>query len=227
MLLVANLGPFELDTIVVGDCLDVMRQMPDGCVDAVITDPPYGIGFDYPAYDDSPDKYEPLMRDVVEQLERISDGAKFVWQTMLNADKWHRWFPEGFRLFAACKGFVQFRPTPIQYSWDPVVFWGNVKGQPSVGKRDYHVQRKAPFGAGRPKIDHPCPRPVEQVMYVIDSATDIGDTIFDPFMGSGTTAVAAKKLGRHYFGCDINSAYVDMARARVAKVDGVQLELPQ
>lgn len=38
------LGPYELDTIVVGDCLDVMRQMPDGCVDLVVTDPPYASG---------------------------------------------------------------------------------------------------------------------------------------------------------------------------------------
>ena len=54
-----------------------------------------------------------------------------------------------------------------------------------------------------------------------------GDIIFDPFIGSGTTAVAAKKLGRHFFGCDINPEYVKMARKRVAKVDGIQLDLPQ
>jgi len=42
---VGNLGPFELDTIVVGDCLDVMKQMPDNCIDTIITDPPYGLEF--------------------------------------------------------------------------------------------------------------------------------------------------------------------------------------
>jgi DNA modification methylase len=52
-----------------------------------------------------------------------------------------------------------------------------------------------------------------------------GDVVFDPFMGSGTTAVAAKKLGRHYFGCDISEEYVKLARERVAKIDGVQMPL--
>ena len=61
--------------------------------------------------------------------------------------------------------------------------------------------------------------------YIIGQWSNPGDVIFDPFMGSGTTAVAAKKLGRHFFGCDINPEYVELARERVAKIDGVQLEL--
>jgi len=84
-----------------------------------------------------------------------------------------------------------------------------------------HFQTRCGF-----EIDgHPCPKPVAWAHWLIDRST-IGDAIiFDPFMGSGTTAVAAKKLGRHYFGCDINPEYVELARQRVAKVDGVQLEL--
>jgi site-specific DNA-methyltransferase (adenine-specific) len=51
-----------------------------------------------------------------------------------------------------------------------------------------------------------------------------GDLIFDPVMGSGTTAVAALKTGRHFFGCDISQAYVDLANQRLAKA---RLEMAQ
>ena len=45
-----------------------------------------------------------------------------------------------------------------------------------------------------------------------------GDLVFDPFIGTGTTAVAARQLGRHYFGCDINPKYVEMANKRLSEV---------
>lgn len=200
-----------------GDCLEVMKSMPDKSVDAVITDPPYGIGFKYSMHNDSPIEYESMMKAVIEQTERINKGMSFFWQAMLNADKWHCWFPAGFRLFAACKGFVQYRPTPVQYSFDPVVFWGNFSGEPSVYKKDWYVQSLAPFGAGREKIAHPCPRPLEQVVYVIEIASNPGDTIFDPFMGSGTTGIACAKTGRNFIGIEIDEGYFKIAEKRIAE----------
>jgi len=53
---------------------------------------------------------------------------------------------------------------------------------------------------------------------------DGGNLVFDPFMGSGTTAVAALKLGRHFYGCDINEDYVKLANERVEKA---RLEMAQ
>jgi site-specific DNA-methyltransferase (adenine-specific) len=200
-----------------GDCLEYMKSMQPASVDCVITDPPYGIDFKYSMHDDSPIEYEAMMKAVIEQTERINKGMSFFWQAMLNADKWHRWFPAGFRLFAACKGFVQYRPTPVQYSFDPVVFWGNFAGEPSVYKKDWHVQSLAPFGAGREKIAHPCPRPLEQVEYVVELASKPGDTVFDPFMGSGTTAVACQMLGRNFIGCETDPKYFAVAEKRVKK----------
>jgi DNA modification methylase len=134
---------------------------------------------------------------------------------MPNADRWHEWFPRGFRIFAACKSFVQFRPTPIQFSWDPVIFWGRPRTDPSVDVKDYHLQMLAPFGAGRVRIDHPCPRPIEQVEYVVESFVLRGETILDPFMGSGTTGVAAIKLGRKFIGIEIEPKYFDIACRRI------------
>lgn len=63
---------------------------------------------------------------------------------------------------------------------------------------------------------HPTQKPVALYEYLILTYTQPGDVILDPFIGSGTTAVAAQKLGRHYIGCDISPEYVEMARQRLA-----------
>ena len=200
-------------TIIRGDCRDVL---PVEC-DAVVTDPPYGIGFDYgDAHQDDAASYADMMRSVVGKVQAsVNGGAVFMWQAMLNADKWHAWFPAGFRLFAACKGFVQFRPVPVQFSWDPVVFWGKCKGEPSVYAKEWHVQSLAPFGAGREKVAHPCPRPVEQVVYVVIVASGEGETVCDPFMGSGTTGLACIRTGRKFIGIEKDARYFEVARARL------------
>lgn len=72
----------------------------------------------------------------------------------------------------------------------------------------------APESANR--VGHPAPFPVELPQRLIDLYTYKGDVVLDPFMGSGTTAVAAVRTGRHYLGYDTDEAYARAARARVA-----------
>jgi len=76
------------------------------------------------------------------------------------------------------------------------------------------VWELAPESATR--VGHPAPFPVELPQRLIDLYTYRGDVVLDPFMGSGTTAVAAVRTGRHYVGYDTEPAYVEAARARVA-----------
>jgi site-specific DNA-methyltransferase (adenine-specific) len=211
---------YEQDGIVIyhGDCREVLPTLPAGGAHVVVSDPPFGIGFDYGTYDDNPQDYAELMRAWITEAQRVvGDGAFFVWQGMPNADKWHQWFPSGFRLFAACKGFVQFRPQPVQHGFDPVVFWGRVDGEPSVERRDWHVQLLAPFGAHRERINHPCPRPLQQVEYIVLLASREGHTVLDPFCGSGTTLVAAKRLGRRAIGIEREEKYCEVAAKRLAQ----------
>ena len=196
------------------DCREVLPLLHK--VDAVISDPPYGVGFKYDSHIDSAADYPALMREVVAHVERMrGEGPAVFWQGMPNADRWHEWFPKGFRLFAACKGFVQFRPTSPQYSWDPIVFWGKPTTAATFSARDFHVQTLAPFGAGRTRVDHPCPRPDDQVEYILGVFTEGGQTILDPFMGSGTTGVACVKLGRKFIGIEIDPGYFDIACKRI------------
>ena len=205
----------ESVTIYHGACCDVI---PSLSATAVVTDPPFGIKFDYGinGHNDDPETYPAMMREWIALASVVvGDGPFFVWQAMPNAPRWHEWFPKEFRILAACKGFVQYRPQSIQHAFDPVIFWGKLKGKPSVYHRDYHLQLLAPFGANRTRINHPCPRPLEQVTYVVQIGTDADDVILDPFAGSGTTLLAARMLGRRSIGIEIDERHCETAAKRV------------
>jgi DNA modification methylase len=64
-------------------------------------------------------------------------------------------------------------------------------------------------------IDHPTPKPVYLIKQIIQNLSNSSDIIFDPFMGSGTTAVAAYQLGRRWFGCEISEEYCEIANKRI------------
>lgn len=214
-----------------GDCLELMRDLPAASVDAVITDPPYGIGFKYNEHDDRPDGYGEWIWKVIELAESkcLPGSPVFVWQTMLNIRKLSEWFPREWRLFAACKNFVQMRPTAMQYAFDPVVVWWT-EGKPySEGtlSRDWHIGNTANTlnrkdgDAG----EHPCARPLGQIEHIINQWVRPNGTVLDPFMGSGTTGVACVKLNRNFIGMEINPEYFAIALKRIAEAQ-LQMTLP-
>jgi DNA modification methylase len=209
-----------------GDYLDFIKTLPDGSIDAIVTDPPFGIDFQYDEHDDSSATYEVLMKTFVNEAQRLcTNGFIFVWQAMKQASNWHRWFPAGYRIFAGLKNFTQFRPTPIQYSWDPIIFW--TMGKPSIvpmaGIRDYHMGNTARYVAEK-SFGHPCPRPLDTVTYIITNFTHPQSTILDPFVGSGTTGVACVHTNRNFIGCEISSEYFRITERRIAEAQA-QLSL--
>jgi len=203
-----DLGPYSLDTIVVGDCLDVMKQMPDGCVDAVITDPPYGVDFHGEQWD----------AEIPQWLDEARRVGKSVLFTTSPTTQWTYPQPD----LVACwfsPGSTAYRPGGKFNHWTPILVYGKFGAWVDV-LRLPRISHTYPRG-----FWHPSPKPEALMLWLVENTGNPGDVIFDPFMGSGTTAVAAKKLGRHYFGCDISEEYVKLARERVAKIDGVQMPL--
>ena len=73
--------------------------------------------------------------------------------------------------------------------------------------------------ASATRVGHPAPFPVELPKRLIEQHTSLGDLVLDPFMGAGTTAVAALRTGRHYLGFDTDAAYIDTAVKRIAAED--------
>ena len=215
-----------------GDCLDVLKTLPDGSVDAVVTDPPYGIGFKYNEHNDSPEGYGEWLWSVLSLAEaKCRPGSPvFVWQAMPNVRRFAEWFPREWRLFAACKNFVQMRPTVMQYAHDPVVVWWVPGEKPySMGtlSRDYFVANTSPSShRGLNDVQgHPCPRPLDQVTHIVDQWVSPGGTVLDPFMGSGTTGVACVQTGRRFIGIEIDATYYAIAERRIADAQA-QLSLP-
>ena len=202
-------------TIYHGDAREVLRDVE---ADALVTDPPYGIAWGRATWPDDPAAYPELMTWLVAEGERIG-GWCFVFQAMLNVSRYHEWFPEGWRIFAACKNFAQVRKTGVWHSWDPVIFWnaGPTAHRADEGhvNRDYHIGNVA--GVMRLKAEHPSPRPLDTMHHIVRLATSPGGTVVDPFAGSGTTLLAAKQTGRRAIGIEIEERYCEIAAKRCAQ----------
>ena len=199
-------------TLYRADCFDLLPQLSG--IGAVVTDPPYGIGFAYRSYDDAPERYDSLMARLVPQLVRVTDnGPCFVWQSPLKADRWHRYFPKGFRIVAACKQYPTKDGSTKCLSWDPVIFWSGRSRLCDELPRDWHVSDLRSWDGYLGDNPVPCPRPLSQVGYFCDAVN--ADSILDPFMGSGTTGVAAVLSGKRFVGIERDPVYFEYACKRI------------
>lgn len=200
-------------TLYRADCFDVLPKLSG--LGAVITDPPYGIGYQYRSHNDAPDQYDGLMARLVPLLVRVTDnGPCFVWQSLLKADRWHSYFPKGFRIVAACKVYPSAPGKAKTYSWDPVVFWSGRSWLRDELPCDWQVSDLRSWDGYRGDNPVPCPRPLSQVRYFCDSVN--AESILDPFMGSGTKGVAAVLAGKRFVGIERDPVYFDYACRRIA-----------
>ena len=199
-------------TLYRASCFDVLPHLSG--IEAVITDPPYCIGFRYRSYDDAPHKYHNLMSRLVPELVRVTDdGPCFVWQSPLKADQWHCYFPKGYRIIAACK----MNPTRLGkehcLSWDPVIFWSGKSMLRDELPRVWCVSDLRPWDGYRGENPVPCPRPLIQVQWFCNQIR--ASSILDPFLGSGTTGVAAVLAGKRFIGIEQDPVYFEYACKRI------------
>ena len=199
--------------IIHGNCIDALRGMSDKSVDCIVTDPPYGIGFDYEGtYDDSVANLELLIRDVLPEMRRVGRRVALTCG-MTNV----RLYPQ--RTWMLAWLFSSCRRTPWGFaSWQPILVYG---ADPDVRLK---LGRRDTIGSFGPRCDedcdnpHPCPKPIKFVRKLINRvAASPADVILDPFMGSGTTGVAAIQLGHTFIGIELNDDYVAIAKRRIAQ----------
>ena len=116
---------YEQDGITIynADCREILPSLPK--VEAVVTDPPYGIKFKYESHDDTPEGYGEFIWSVIQMCELLCEQGSpiFVWQSVLNIQHFNTWFPRPWRMFIAAKNFVQMRPIVMQYAFDPILVW--------------------------------------------------------------------------------------------------------
>jgi DNA modification methylase len=219
-------------TLHCADCRDVLPTLAG--IDAVVTDPPYGIGFKYAGHDDSDygeAGYGAWLWQTLEQAENIvpAGALMFVWQASPNIRHFAQWFPRDWRLFCAAKNFVQMRPIAMQYAYDPVIVWWKEGGKPWAApntdgtiKRDWHIADTASVMSKSEPLEraHPCPRPADQVTHIIEQWCKPGSTVLDLFAGSGTTLIAAERTRRACVGIEVHPQYCDVAVRRWEQFTG-------
>ncbi len=181
-------------TLYLGDCRDILPTL--GKVDAVVTDPPYGVGLQYLSHDDAAlVDWLPAARECASVVAFSPGVANF---TSFPKPEWTLawWKPNS--MGRVCVGFN---------TWEPVLIYGKAKGKKTHDSFVVSVVPQLDTGG------HPCPKPIGWAEEVIERVG--GETILDPFMGSGTTGVAAVKLGRRFIGIEIESKYFDIACRRI------------
>jgi DNA modification methylase len=279
-----SLGPFAENSIVCGDCREVMAQMPDSCVDLTLTSPEFE---DKRRYNGSSmrlkgDAWRDFMIEVFTALKRVTRPGGIL---IINAPPIAHGPTRSIAMYEVVVALVRevgwnfveeyvwcrtgpVRPYRSPYraynSWDPLFWLSNGPDYhyyvPDENRRPYApstVERqKYPVlpisyagdvvaeGGPRPRRKlvplHPAGKLPSNVLHApqcqnyhlahparmqplvaawhIRAATKEGELVFDPFAGSGTTLAEAGRLGRRYFGCDVNRDYAQMSAERLRDV---------
>ena len=209
------------------DCLDFLRTLPAGSVDAVVTDPPYNavnrpIGkmrscrsMDKGSADSASVDIEAL----AEQFVRVCRGSFYVWCSTEQAGEWRRAFQTR-RLTTRQCAWIRTNPSPLNCE----KFWLSGMELCIFARKPnavFHRFFEVPVWHGSAeRVDgFPCPKPVWLIKELVDASTDFGATVLDPFAGSGTTGVACIQTGRNFVGCEIDAGYAEIARRRCREAE--------
>ena len=234
-----------------GDCLELMKNIPDGSVDLVLTDPPYGTTA---CKWDSVIPFEPMW----EQLNRIikPNGAICLFSAQpftsvlvcSNIKRFkHHWIWKKNR----GTGFQVAKYRPMMATEDVVVFCGKEKinYNPQMVKLDkpYFCRNAsssngtnplAHFNEGGKWVDskyptnvlefakvskpiHPTQKPITLLEYLIKTYTNEGETVLDFTMGSGSTGVACINTNRNFIGIELDKGYFDIAEKRINEAQNI------
>lgn len=191
-------------TIYHGDCREILPTL--GKFDAVVADPPWNCGF-FGKNDDAPwPVYADWLGKTVRSSEEIAEGQ--VWFLSTKAIQHVSHLFDGYKPFAAVKNFSQMNPKSLPNCWD-IAF---IKSTKYTGKgRNWFLCDTA--GMMQERTCHPTPRSLDVMRYVI--GLHGWKTILDPFMGSGTTLLAAKLEGLEAVGIELSEKYCEAAVKRL------------
>ena len=186
-------------TLYLGDCMDILPTLDK--VDAVITDPPFGVG-----------NFVQISGNIRGEAVTWNDsGPSSEFFQLLREKSMNRviWGANYFNCFEGAGGlvWVKNQPMPNMSKAEMAsVSWGNKVELINLTWTNYVNTKES---------NHPCERPVGLYKWCIDLVPNHPETILDPFMGSGTTGVAAVQMGRKFIGIEREPKYFDIACKRI------------
>jgi DNA modification methylase len=217
-----------INKVICGDCLEVMKDMPDKCVDLVLTDPPYNFesqggglfkkrGNLQRIEDSFGSDFKP--ERLLDECERITKSMHgYFWCSKAIVRNYLNWAQDreyGFNILTWHKS----NPIPANNNnflpdTEYCIF---IRGKGTTFNQGlpFNNYTKYTITSLEKREDHPTPKPLDLIKKYMKISSNEGDIILDPFLGSGTTAVAAKQLGRKYVGIEISEKYCEISRQRL------------
>ena len=229
--------------LIKGECLEAMKQIPTGSVDAIITDPPYGTtACKWDSVIDFELMWEQLHRIVKPNGAIVLFGSQ-PFTSMLISSNVNNFRHEWVWNKSKASNFVQVKYAPLKDHENILVF-GLSKTQynPQMTEGKPYYKGKATGSVeftGRPRTNnvnkgtrypktvqrfttaeregklHPTQKPILLMEYLVKTYTNEGETVLDFTMGSGTTGVAAKNLNRNFIGIELDDKYFTIAENRI------------
>ena len=206
----------ELDTIYNQDCMDGLKLLPDKSIDLILTDPPYGKKADKGTngfgaaknrrYAGGWDKEAPPQA-VFNEMFRVAKnliifGGNYFGNLLPPSNCWIFWDKKGDIAFQNPFADGELIYTTFKKPVKRIVF-----------------RQQGFITDSKDKRYHPTQKPTELVQTLLEMFSEPGQVICDPFLGSGTTAIAAVNTGRHYIGYEIDPGYFQICCDRLDEVE--------
>ena len=222
---------------------DIEKVLESELIDLVITDPPYNVSYKGGTKDQLTIKNDNLSNEEFEALLRnfyinafvfMKEGAGiYVFHADSEGEKFRRFFREANLKMTQCliwlkNSFILGRQD-YQWQHEPVLFGGKeysdhdpvLYGWKEGEKHRWYNNRKQTtllkFDRPQRNAEHPTMKPIPLIGYLINNSSKNGDLVFDFFLGSGSTLIAAEQLGRRCFGCELDPRYCDVIVERYKK----------
>lgn len=222
----------ECDYIECGDCLELMKELPDESIDLIVTDPPYLMNYKTGRRKDKNHKFckeiagdddEELIKNYIVECYRIMKNNTAMYM-FCNSNKVD-FFKQELEKYFTIKNIIVWVKNNhtagdliAQFGKKyELIFLVNKGRCPIRNGRITDVWEFAKVSGNN--LLHQNQKPLELIQQCIEKHSDEGAIVFDGFMGSGTTAVACVKTGRHYIGYELDTEYFNIACKRLDEVE--------
>ena len=232
------------------DCLDILKNIPTASIDLVVTDPPYEVSASngggicnsvmhlnkslkslVDLNIDNGYDFDNVNRELIRVMRNINI---YLWCNKLQIPRYFNLYVNELKCKFDIIRWEKTNPLPTyhnKYLTDTefCLYFRNGGYCSPNSYEDAKTYFVAPINAKDKKLwKHPTIKPLEIIERLVRNSSRPGETVLDPFMGSGTTGVACRNLGRDFIGCEISQEYFNIAKERIeAAEDKEQLELFQ